>query len=152
MRAGLNPAALALPLLLAAVPALAQDAGRPVTFRALPGLRFSVQRGATAPRVVYDSGLSDPLPDAWDTVLIQGDLPDPAVSFQVSRPGAGAWTTLEVHRFPNGRFWAKARTSEAAGPLRLRALAAGAGPAPRVDVYGVTVFSSAAPPPAPAAP
>ncbi len=140
-------AGLLLAALLAAGAARASDAGRAVTFSDASSARFDVRAaGASAPRVVFDSGESDEIPVAWDTVLIQGQSPDPAISFQAARvdpAGTESWRDLEIHRFPGGRFWAKARAPKAAGPLRLRALDAGSRTDHSVDVYGVEVFVDA---------
>lgn len=151
MRASL---AAAFAVLLAAAPARAHDEGHSVTFGSVEGARFAVSSGGPGPSVVYESAESDPIPDDWDTVLIQGESPDPGIAFQVSRPGASAgWQTLTVKRFPGGRFWAKTRTPKGSGPLKLRALDAGAKTAHDVDVYGVEVFvDSPAPAGGPAAP
>jgi hypothetical protein len=132
-----------LALALAAAPAAAHDEGRTVTFGAVEGARITVD-SAPGPRVVYDSGDSDPIPSDWDTVLIQGESPDPAILFQAARPAAGApaWETMTIRRFPGGRFWAKARLPKGPGPLKLRALDAGAKPH-EVDVYSVEVFVDA---------
>jgi hypothetical protein len=132
-----RPAWIAAALLLA-IPTLALDAGRTVTFGRISGARFSLK--STDPGSVYDSGLSDPIPEAWDTVLIQGESAEPEIAFQAGRGDGKDWKTLEIHRFPGGRFWAKARMDKAAGPLRLRALAAGARTGRNVAVYGVEVF------------
>jgi hypothetical protein len=142
-----RPFAFSLALLLAA-PALGHDAGQTVTFGRVSGTSFSVQarsaraesaQGADAP-VVYDSGVSDPIAEAWDTVLIQGESPDAAIGFQAAREDGRVWENLEIHRFSGGRFWAKARLARAAGPLRLRALDAGAAADHDVTLYGVEVF------------
>lgn len=141
-------AALAAAALLSG-PASASDSGRAVTFASRRGARFAVTADVVGPRVVYESGASDAIPENWDTVLIQGESPDPGIEFQVLRPdpnatGAGgsqSWTTLEAHRFPDGRFWAKARTAKGAGPLLLRAIDAGALSDHFVDVYAVEVFA-----------
>ncbi|MFI5347889.1 MAG: N-acetylmuramoyl-L-alanine amidase [Elusimicrobiota bacterium] len=139
-----NPAA-ALAFVLLASAAAAHDEGRSVTFGAAVNARFTVTAQGTGTRVVYESGVSDPLPDAWDTVLIQGVLPDPAVAFQAARPSLVApedWQPLEMHRFADGRFWARVRVPKAAGPLELRALDAGALISHDVEIYGVEVFAS----------
>lgn len=144
-----------LVLLLAAAPSRASDSGRSVTFSSERHARFSVSAQAAGPRVVYESGASDDIPEDWDTVLVQGESPDPGVEFQVLKPGAvpaaSAWTTLEVHRFPNGRFWAKARAPKGAGPLMLRAVDSGALTDHEVALYGVEVFADMPAPPAGAA-
>jgi hypothetical protein len=135
--------AAVLAAVAAAAPAFAHDSGMSVTFSAAKTAHFSVAARGPGPSVVYESGVSDPIPDAWDTVLIQGVLPDPAVAFQMSRPAdSSGWQTLAVHRFADGRFWAKAAVAKASGPLRLRALDTGAAAGSEVDVYGVEVFAS----------
>lgn len=135
----------ALAALILAAPVLAIDTGQTVTFGSVSGTSFTVSSAkAAGERVVYDGGLSDPIPDAWDTVLIQGEAPDPGIVFQASRENDIAWTDLEMHRFPGGRFWAKARLTKDSGPLRLRALDAGAGGG-GVSVYSVETFVAHAP-------
>lgn len=146
---------LTLALILLGATLHAEDAGQPVTFGARASESFPVQTFGAGPRVVFDSGSSDPVPGPWNTVLIQGFLPDPAVSFETQRVGAASdWVPLEMHRFPNGRFWARARAGDGTGPLRLRALDKGASRDHVVDVYSVEAFvakpetSEAAAPPA----
>ena len=133
-------AELLLALLLAAPALRAGDLGSEVTFARQRGARFSVRAGF-GPQIVYDSGPSDPLPDAWDTVLIQGEMPDPAVRFAAARAsGPAGWVELEVHRFPNGRFWAKGRFPNRTGALRLRAIDEGSTADHEVKVYAAEVF------------
>jgi len=147
-------AALAIVLAITAPPARAEDAGEAVTFGSRPGASFPVQALGAGTRVVYESGASDPLAQPWDTVLIQGSLPDPAVRFEAARAdgGAPAWTPLEVHRFPSGRFWARARATKASGPLQLRALDDGAARDHVVDVYTVEAFVDEPAPSSPSIP
>ena len=142
---------LALALLLSAASARAGDLGSEVTFAAQRGAQFQVLAGL-GPRVVFDSGFSD-LPDGeWDTLVIQGEMPDPSVRFAATRPGgAVVWIELQVKRFPNGRFWAKGRFQKGAGPLRLRALDNGVKTDHEVTVYGAEVFEDAPAAPAPPA-
>jgi hypothetical protein len=149
-------ASAALLALALAAGARAEDGGQAVRFGARAGASFPVQAFGAGPRVVFDSGESDPLAEAWDTVLIQGVLPDPGVTFEAARAAGGAepaWTPLEVHRFPSGRFWARASAPKGEGALRLRALDAGVTRDHVVDVYEVEAFAAAPPPsPTPAVP
>lgn len=132
---------LLLALLLAAPAVRAGDLGQEVTFARRAGAQFSVSAGSGT-RDVFDSGPSDVPAGSWDTLLIQGDMPDPSLRFTASRSGvAGAWVDLEVHRFPNGRFWAKGRFRKGAGAVRLRAAADAVGADHEVTVYGAEVFS-----------
>jgi len=125
-----------------AVPALrAGDLGSEVTFGARPGARILVTAGSGM-RDVYDSGMSDAPAGEWDVLLIHGDMPVPGLRFMAARPGGSTvWIELEVHRFPNGRFWAKGRFRKGAGPLRLRAAADTVGADHEVTVYGAEVFA-----------
>lgn len=113
-----------------------------MTFQTLSGVRFPVRRqAAAAPRAIFESAESDPLEEPWDTVLIQGMLPDVNVRLEVSRAGVPAWEPVAVHRFASGRFWGKARLGRAPGALRLRALDAGVRKDHDIEFYGVEVFA-----------
>ena len=147
-------AELALALLLAVPAARAGDLGSEVTFANKRGATFSVYAGL-GPGPVFDSGLSDAPAGDWDTVIIQGVMPDPSVRFLATRPGGTpGWVELKTKRFANGRFWAKGRFKKGAGGVRLRALDNGVRIDHEVTVYGVEVFedapdhSSTLPPPA----
>lgn len=143
MRAELLAAAVLAALL--AAPSSAHDEGHSVTFSSEEEARFAVDGLGVGHKIVYDSGESDPIPGAWDTVLIQGVSPDPAVGFEAARPSVVApdqWQPLQAHRFPGGRFWAKARFPKGQGTLKLRAFDAGSRSAHVVDVYGVQVFAA----------
>jgi hypothetical protein len=134
-------AELLLALLLAAPALRAGDLGSEVTFGAQRGARFRVNAGF-GPQIVFDSGPSDPPQGAWDTLLIQGEMPDPAVRFAASRAaGPAGWIELEVHRFPDGRFWAKGRFPKRTGAVRLRAIDEGSTADHEVTVYAAEVFA-----------
>lgn len=127
----LLPAGLAF--FLAASAARAQDMGAPVRFSAPP---------PAAPGVLYDSGPSDPLASAWDTVLVQGVLPDASVRFVVARLGGEPrWIPFQIARLPDGRFWGTAKFPRGTGGLRLRALAEGPRIGREISLYSVEVFS-----------
>lgn len=134
---------LILALLLAAPVLRAGDLGANVTFGAQRGAQFSVYAGV-GQRVVFDSGPSDLPSGDWDTLLIHGILPDPAIRFMAARPGgAMVWVALQIKRFPNGRFWAKARFQKGAGILRLRAVADSIRSDHEVTIYDAEVFTDA---------
>ncbi|MBI4061212.1 MAG: N-acetylmuramoyl-L-alanine amidase [Elusimicrobia bacterium] len=134
-------AELFLAALLAAPALRAGDLGSEVRFGSRRGAQFRVS-AASGPRIVYDSGPSDPPEEDWDTVLIQGELPDPSVRFSAARSGApGVWVELEGKRFPGGRFWAKGRFPRGSGALRLRATGDGVKAEHEVTLYGVEVFA-----------
>lgn len=141
---------LLLALMLAAPALRAGDLGTEVTFGSRPGARFTVHAGSGS-RVAFDSGPSDVPAGDWDTLLIHGEMPDPGVRFAAARPaGPAGWVELEVHRFPNGRFWARGIFPKRSGAVRLRAYAEGALADHEVTVYAAEVFSQA--PQAPEAP
>lgn len=132
-----------LAALLLAAPAAAGDLGSEVTFSSRRGANFSVY-ASSGRRVVYDSGESDPPDGEWDTVLIQGTMPDPSIRFVAARSeSALKWVDLTVKRFPNGRFWARATFPKGSGPLRLRAVADGAKIDHEVTLYGAEAFVDA---------
>lgn len=117
--------------------------GAEVRFNARHGARFQVAAGS-GERVVFDSGPSD-LPDGeWDTLMIQGEMPDMPLRLLASRPGgATSWVELRVKRFPNGRFWAKGRFQKGSGALRLRAIADDVKADHEVTLYDAQVFADA---------
>lgn len=141
-----KPLALASLALCLTVRAAAQDTGTGVVF---PGqaaqLSFSVMPGGG--KVIFDSGGSVPSPEGWDSVLIQGESPDPGVVFKFSRRqpsgGWGPWTTGPVRRRADGRFWAKARLGLGVGAVRLRAVDAAVTSTHQISLYSVEVFDSA---------
>jgi len=69
------------------------------------------------------TGPSDWIGQPFDTVLLQGDDLEEGGSVMLSRQGSSGdgsdWVGAEVHRYPNGRFWARAVFPEAA-PGRLK--------------------------------
>jgi|CXWL01.1.fsa_nt_gi hypothetical protein len=109
--------------------------GMPVRFSAPP---------LPAPGVLYDSGPSDPLPDAWDTVVVQGAMADSSVRLLAARVGDESnWVDFKIAHFPGGRFWGTARLPRASGSLRLQALAQGSPAGREISLYAVEVFSGA---------
>jgi len=130
-----------LALLLAAPALRAGDLGSEVTFSRRTGANFTVYAGSVT-RDVYDSGPSDAPAGDWDTLLIHGEMPDPSLRFKAARSGGNpAWVDLEIHRFSNGRFWARGRFQRGAGAVRLRAADDGVRADHEVVVYGAEVFA-----------
>jgi hypothetical protein len=134
--------ALALLVLLCA-PAAAQDMGRKVTFSSRPSLRFAAFTGGIGARsVLFESGPSDPA-GPGDVIVFHGVSPDPGVTFQVGRSmrnGWIAWDADEVRRFPDGRFWARARLPAGAGALLLRAVDDGISADHEVEIFSVEIL------------
>lgn len=70
--------------------------------------------------VLFDTGLSEAPSNDYDTVLVQGLMPDPAVRLDFTpRSAAAACAQTVIRRFPNGRFWAKYRCPAGRQPVRL---------------------------------
>ncbi|MBI3505183.1 MAG: N-acetylmuramoyl-L-alanine amidase [Proteobacteria bacterium] len=140
MRFSYAVAALAL---AAAVPAAAGDVGESLRFESHGLSSLAPQSSADGKSVVFHSGPSAAPREAWDTLLIHGELTE-GVALEASR-GDGAWRKLEVHAEADGRFWAKAVFSNAAAPVQIRGVAAPGATIKDepVTLYGVEVFSSA---------
>lgn len=98
-------------------------------------------------------GPSDPFSSPYDSVLFQGELPDAHIGFEASREENAVWSPwvkATVKRSPDGRFWARVVFSgPGTGRLRLRAVGPNGPVSPSVSLYGIQVFLSGAPVPAP---
>lgn len=139
--------------LLLAAPAFAQDMGADVHFGARHGAEFTVRTSSWwRSSVLFDSGVSDPLPGEWDVMLIHGVMPEANVRFQALRPGGAGWSDLRVTRYPDGRFWAKGNFPRMVGPVRLRALDDGVKADHSVTIFAVEVFADEPETPAPSLP
>lgn len=136
--------AAALAAVLLAAPCVAQDLGQPVTFHRKPTVRFAARaddlgRG----RKLYDSGPSDPVAVTrkGQVLLFHGISPDPGVAFHVGRELQNGWADwqAEIRRFPNGRFWGRARLLSGQGRVRLRAYDRGVSFDHDVEVLGAEI-------------
>lgn len=146
-------AELALAAALLATAASAGDLGEELSFRSGRAVGFQVLSGPSAPRVLFDSGDSEAPAGEWETLLIQGESPDPGVRFQAGRTRwTDPWVDLTVHRRADGRFWARGRFPKGSGAVRLRALDAGVASDHEVVIYSAEVYSSAPDAPAGAVP
>ena len=130
----------------------AQDIGREVRFGSASGVVLAMP--AAGAGAVQETGPSTAVAESWDTVLVQGQLPDPNVRLQASRSAAGPWVDLAVKRSADGRFWGRAALGPGTGAVRLRAVGSGSSLAHEVSLYAVEVFESGpeAPPSAPVPP
>lgn len=134
-----KPLALASLLTL---PAAAQDVGAPVSFSAPGSFDFLSSPGGVA----FDSGESHALPEAWDSIILQGDSADPGLRFEVRRrlPAGGwsAWKTALIKRHPGGRFWARAHLPPARpGTVQVRAVG-GSSAASATAIYSLDAYAS----------
>jgi hypothetical protein len=111
-------------------------------------LKITVSPETPVGAVIYETPLSRaPLAD-YDTVLVEGMMPDPRIKLQVRMKNGSVFKTYErsvIHRFPNGRFWVKyklgALTRE---PLKITVLNNGVGKKHILTIYGAEIFSEAA--------
>ncbi|MFA5137789.1 MAG: peptidoglycan recognition family protein [Elusimicrobiota bacterium] len=120
----------------------------PITFRgaAIAG-EYAVNYPPLDPKVFFEFLPSDPISVPFDTVLFHGVLPDPGVGFEASlkpKDGSwGPWVKAEIHRFPNGRFWAKALVSApGGGELRLRVVDNGVSATHTLELFEAEVLQS----------
>ena len=125
----MKPFLLSLLLVLAAVPARAdEDGGEPVTFggKSIANLTIALPARAGRDVALWDSGPSDPMKADFEGVLFHGVLADSGIVFQGAlKEGDGwtEWTDAAIERFPNGRFWGRIPVSGAKGAIvRVRML------------------------------
>lgn len=69
--------------------------------------------------VIFETAPSEAPSADYDTVLVQGVMPDPAVRLDFTPAGAAACAQTVIHRFPNGRFWARYACPAGRLPVRL---------------------------------
>jgi hypothetical protein len=97
--------------------------------------------------VLYETPFSEPPLKNYDTVLIQGEMPDPNIQLQVRVKNGAAFKIYEkalIHRFPNGRFWAKYNLgSLTREPLRVTVINSGVAASHTFTLYGVEAFRAA---------
>ena len=116
--------ALSFPVFLAAAPA---EPGTPAVF---PGLAYPVEiklpAGQKEGAVLYGTPFSLAPAQDYDTLLLQGEMPDPAVRIDIEVKSKvfflpdPAYRQTGFRRFANGRFWARYKIGTAGRqPLRL---------------------------------
>lgn len=89
-------------------------------------LRITLSPGEKTGDIIYQSPLSAAMRADYDTVLLQGEMPDPGVKPEIwvksSRSLFKAYDQYKesaFKRFPNGRFWARFPVSPTKQPLKL---------------------------------
>jgi len=94
--------------------------------------------------VIYETRFSEAPAIDYDTVLIEGEMPDPGVHVQIRIKNGAAVKTYSgdvLHRFPNGRFWVKYRIAPLTRePLKIVLLNAGARSAHALTIYDAETF------------
>ena len=109
-------------------------------------LTVTVESGHKVGAVIYETPYSIPPSENYDTVLIQGTMPDPAMRIElVVRPKPSVSTAAvfkqpAFRRFPNGRFWARYTVPLTRQPLKLRVVNLGAHIGSRLSIYEAELF------------
>lgn len=140
--------ALFFPVFSSAAPA---DLDNPAVF---PGLAYPIEiklpAGQKEGAVLYESAYSLAPARDYDTVLLQGNMPDPAVRIDIEvkskaffLPDA-AYRQTGFRRFPNGRFWARYKTGSAGRqPLRLAVVNLGIKTGSALTIYDTELAKEA---------
>ena len=98
--------------------------------------------------IVFESDYSD-LPDnAYDTVLMQGEMPDPDLKIEIwikqkrlFLNREDKYSPVKLKRFPSGRFWAKFKIKEPSqNPIKIALINMGVKTAHTVIIYDMEVF------------
>ena len=84
-------------------------------------LEIKLPAAQKAGAVLFETAFSEAPSQVYDTVLVQGQMPDPSVrlDFIPKSDTFAACVQTVIHRFPNGRFWAKYRCPAGRQPVRL---------------------------------
>ena len=144
-----SPIFLLLSLPLVFLPGAAHSEESDLLFQ---GARYPIEI-AVSPEtpvgaVIYETPLAEVRSGDYDTVLIEGLMPDPGVMLQVQLQNGAASKTYDkpvLHRFPNGRFWAKYKVAAfTREPLKITVLNAGVSQKHTLSLYNAEVFSAAA--------
>ena len=137
-------------LLLLSMPVLYVYCGEPILIfkgAKYPLKAHALPRSPGAP-AVYETPMSEIPAEAYDTVIMQGMMPDPSVTIQVVTGEGASARELEkpvIKRFPNGRFWLKFRTDASTRePVRIKVTQKTPSGASFLSVYEAEAFSEAA--------
>ena len=119
---------------------LFKDAAFPIT--------VNIATDAAIGSVVYETQFSEIPAKDYDTVLINGEMPDPHMRLQIRVKNGASVKTFDksvIHRFPSGRFWAKYSIgSITREPLRIALINDGVTAAHTFTIYDAEVFCEAA--------
>jgi hypothetical protein len=150
MRPNNIKAALAAALLSAAFsPARAQDE-KDLAFSGMTyPLEFTLSASRPAGAVLSEIAFSEPPAFDYDTVLLQGEMPQPEVRLDLVTAGKDGvparFQQTAFRRFPNGRFWARYSLGSAGRmPLKLSVVNLGLRQDCTLVVYGIQLMKAAA--------
>lgn len=137
-----NTALFSLLLLPALLPASARAEDTDLKFSGLSyPLELQLPAGQKVGGVLLETAFCEPPQAAYDTVLLQGEMPDPGVSVTLllrsvtSLTPAVRYQQQSFRRFPNGRFWAKYKLPLSNRPLKLSVTNSGSRGASSLTIY-----------------
>ncbi|MCM2268335.1 MAG: peptidoglycan recognition protein family protein [Elusimicrobiales bacterium] len=141
MKATLKNILLAL-LFAAAGPQAAFADEIAAKFKGLPyPIEVVLDGSQKAGDVLFQTPYSEPPAAAYNTILVQGLMPDPEVKVEFSVKPKNLLakppvvTRADFRRYANGRFWAKFRVPLTSQPVRLSVLDLGAAAASTLAIY-----------------
>jgi len=142
-----NTALLSLLLLSAVLPAGAYADEVQINFT---GLQYPLQLNLPAPDkeggVLLETSYSEAPAIDYDTVLLQGEMPDGGVKVELAVKGRTflnaptRYAYNAFRRYPDGRFWARFSVPASRQPLKLSVLASGSKSASSLTIYESELF------------
>ncbi|MCK5582292.1 MAG: hypothetical protein KAI33_00800, partial [Elusimicrobiales bacterium] len=98
--------------------------------------------------IVFESDYSDAPTEPYDTILVQGEMPDANLKIEIWVKGKflffnkdDRYNSIKFKRFPNGRFWAKFKIKEPSqNPIKITLINMGVKTANTVIIYDMEVF------------
>lgn len=98
--------------------------------------------------VLFESDYSDAPAKPYDTILVQGEMPDPNLKIEVWIKqkflffnNDDKYNSAKFKRFPNGRFWAKFKIKEPSqNPIKIVLINMGVKTENTVTIYDIEVF------------
>lgn len=96
--------------------------------------------------LLFETAFSEASAEEFDTVLIQGEMPDPGVTIELTVKSRSFLVPSSRHpyetlrRFPDGRFWARYSVPSTRQPLKLRVLASGSKMTSSLTIYESDLF------------
>lgn len=94
--------------------------------------------------IIFESDYSDSPKENYDTVLMQGEMPDPGVKIEIN-VNQNSYASVKFKRFPNGRFWAKFKIKEPSqNPIKIILINMRIKKAHTVIIYDIEIFKEKA--------
>ena len=97
--------------------------------------------------IVFESDYSDAPTEPYDTILVQGEMPEPNLKIEIWVKGKflffnknDKYNSVKFKRFPNGRFWAKFKIKEPSqNPIKIALINMGVKTTNTVIIYDMEV-------------